>query len=195
MPTWKGNLWQLTRRYEEWLEENLQKELNDLSKKEHRHFFDTLNSTYVSISRSLNLFRNLLDKNIESILGVKLSPPDWDLEVPEPTQPDVAFTKVFDFHFDLLWFLIPMFIFRGVFQRHFLRQVPSIVEIHLSRLAYQWEVRINKSIEKIRDQALKYVRDELSTVDKLLSRSAGRSKGISHTIQELRDNLEKLGAG
>jgi hypothetical protein len=72
--------------------------------------------------------------------------------------------------------------------------VPSIVEIHLSRLAYQWEVRINKSIEKIRDQALRYVRDELSTVGKLLSRSAGRSKGISHTIQELRDSLEKLGA-
>jgi hypothetical protein len=148
----------------------------------------------VSISRSLNLFRNLLDKNIENILGIKLSSPDWDLEVPEPTQPDVAFTKVFDFHFDLLWFLIPMFIFRGVFQRHFLRQVPSIVEIHLSRLAYQWEVRINKSIEKIRDQALKYVRDELSTIDKLLSRSAGRSEGIHNTIQELQDNLKKLDA-
>jgi GTP-binding protein EngB required for normal cell division len=194
MPTWKGNLWRLTRRYEEWLEENLTKEINDLSKKEHRHFFDTLNSSYLSISRSLNLFRNLLDKNIESILGVQLAPPDWDLQVPEPTHPDVAFTKVFDFHFDLLWFLIPMFIFRGVFQRHFLRQVPSIAEIHLSRLAYQWEVKINKSIEKIRDQAVRYVRDELSTVDKLLSRSAGRSKGISHTIQELRDSLEKLGA-
>jgi GTP-binding protein EngB required for normal cell division len=195
MPIWQGNLWRLTRRYEEWLEENLQSDLNDLSQKEHRHFFDTLNSTYLSISRSLNLFRSLLDKNIESILGVKLSPPDWDLQVAEPTHPDVAFTKVFDFHFDLLWFFIPMFIFRGVFQRHFLRQVPSIVEIHLSRLAYQWEVRINKSIEKIRDQALRYVRDELSTVDKLLSRSASRSKGISHTIQELRDSLEKLGAG
>jgi GTP-binding protein EngB required for normal cell division len=194
MPTWKGNLWRLTRRYEEWLQENLQRDLRDLSQKEHRQFFDTLNTTHLSISRSLNLFRNLLEKNIEGILGVKLPPPDWDLQVAEPTHPDIAFTKIFDFHFDLLWFLIPMFIFRGVFQRHFLRQVPSIVEIHLSRLAYQWEVRINKSIEKIRDQALRYVRDELSTVDKLLSRSAGRSKGITNTIQELRDSLEKLGA-
>lgn len=193
MPTWKGNLWRLTRRFEEWLEENIPRELRDLSQKEHRHFFDTLNSAYLSISRSLNLFRNILDKNVEGILGVKLPPPDWNLKVSEPTQPDVAFTKVFDFHFDLLWFLIPMFIFRSLFQRHFLRQVPSIVEIHLSRLAYQWEVRINKSIEKIRDQALRYIRDELSTVDILLSRSAGRSRGISNTIQELRDNLEKLG--
>jgi GTP-binding protein EngB required for normal cell division len=192
MPTWKGNLWRLTRRYEEWLEANLQRDLRDLSQKEHRHFFDTLNSTYLSTSRSLNLFRNLLDKNVEDILGVRLSPPDWNLQVAEPTQPDIAFTKVFDFHFDLLWFLIPMFIFRGIFERHFLRQVPSIVEIHLSRLAYQWEVRINRSIEKIRDQALRYVRDELSTVDKLLSRSTGRSKGISDTIQQLRSSLDKL---
>ncbi len=64
MPAWKGNLWRLTRRYEEWLEENLTRELHQLSQKEHRHFFGTLNRAYMSVSRSLDLFRNLLDKNI-----------------------------------------------------------------------------------------------------------------------------------
>jgi GTP-binding protein EngB required for normal cell division len=194
MPTWKGNLWQLTRRYEEWLEENLTRELNQLSKEEHRHFFGTLNKTYLSTSRSLDLFRNLLDRNIETLLGIKLSPAEWDIRVPEPAHPDVAFTKVFDFHFDLLWFLIPMTVFRGVFERHFLKKVPGIARMHLSRLAYQWEVRINRTIEEIRDQALKYVQEELATIDALLSQAAGKSDEIRKTMGELRDRLQELGA-
>ncbi|MGD0232467.1 MAG: dynamin family protein [Syntrophorhabdales bacterium] len=192
MPTWKGSLWRLTRKYEEWLEENLTRELGELSRKEHRHFFGTLNKTYMSVSRSLDLFRNLLDKNIETVLGVKLTPAEWDTSVPEPTHPDVAFAKVFDFHFDLLWFLIPMFIFRGVFEKQFLKKVPGIAQMHLSRLAYQWEVRINKAIEEIRDQALKYVRDELATIDALLSRTAGQSGDIRKTINEVRGGLQDL---
>ena len=55
---------------------------NELSKAEHRHFFGTLNKTYMSVSRSLDLFRNLLDRNIETVLGVKLSPAEWDYKRP-----------------------------------------------------------------------------------------------------------------
>jgi GTP-binding protein EngB required for normal cell division len=194
MPAWKGNLWRLTRRYEEWLEENLTRELHQLSQKEHRHFFGTLNRAYISVSRSLDLFRNLLDKNIEAVLGVKLTPAEWDVSVPEPNHPDVAFTRVFDFHFDLLWFLIPMAVFRGVFERHFLKKVPGIAQMHLSRLAYQWEVRINGTIEEIRDQALKYVQEELATIDALLSQTAGKSDEIRRTMGEVGDELEELGA-
>jgi GTP-binding protein EngB required for normal cell division len=70
MPGWKGNLWHLTRKYEEWLEENLSVEIGELSRKEHRYFFVTLKS------RSLDLFRSILSQNIETVLGVKLSPPE-----------------------------------------------------------------------------------------------------------------------
>jgi GTP-binding protein EngB required for normal cell division len=192
MVTWKGGLWRLTRRYEEWLEENLTRELADLSRKEHPHFFGTLNRAYMSTHRSVDLFRNLLDRNIETVLGVKLSVPQWEMVVPEPSHPDVAFARVFDFHLDALWFLIPMFILRGVFEKHFLKKVPGIAEMHMSRLAYQWEVRINRTIEEIRDQALEYVQDELSTIDILLSQSAGRSEEIRNTIGELQDYLAKL---
>ena len=192
MPTWRGSLWRLTRRYEEWLEENLTVELGELSKGEHRHFFGTLNKTYLSVSRSLDLFRNLLDKNIETVLGLRLSPSEWDIGVPEPTHPDVGFAKVFDFHLDLLWFLIPMVLFRGVFEKHFLTGIPGVAQMHLSRLAYQWEIRINRTIEEIRDQALKYVQDELTTIDGLLSQTAGQSGESRKTINELRAGLQAL---
>jgi hypothetical protein len=192
MPTWKGNLWQLTRKYEEWLEENLSRELTQLSQKEHRHFFGTLNSAYMLVSRSLDLFRNLLEKNIENALGAKLPPAEWDISVPEPAHPDVASTKVFDFHFDLLWFVIPMTIFRGVFERRFFRKIPDIAQMHLSRLAYQWEIRINRTIEKIKEQALRYVREELATIDALLSRTAGQTDDIRAALRDLEGGLTTL---
>jgi GTP-binding protein EngB required for normal cell division len=195
MPAWKGSLWRLTRKYEEWLEDNLSRELNELSREEHRHFFGTLNKTYMSVSRSLDLFRNLLDRNIETVLGIKLSPAEWDVSVPEPGRPDVAFAKVFDFHLDALWFLIPMAIFRSAFERHFLNKMPGIAQMHLSRLAYQWEIRVNRAIEVIRDQAAKYVQDELATIDALLSRTAGQSEEIRRAIDDLRDRLQGLAAG
>ncbi|HUJ88658.1 MAG TPA: hypothetical protein VLX12_00575, partial [Syntrophorhabdales bacterium] len=194
MGGWKGNLWRLTRTYEQWLEENLTRELNELSKEEHRHFFGTLNRAYMSISRSLDLFRNMLDRNIEAVLGIKLSPAEWDISVSEPAHPDVAFAKVFDFHFDLLWFVIPMAIFRGVFEKHFSAKIPGVAQMHLSRLAYQWEVRINRTIEEIKDQALKYVQDELSTIEALLSRTAGQSDEIRTTMNELQQGLQELTA-
>ncbi len=176
MSTWKGNLWRLTRKYEEWLEENLLREMRELSQREHRHFFGTLNKTYTSVSRSLDLFRNLLDKNIETVLGTKLSPTEWDISVSEPSHPDIAFAKVFDIHLDLLWFLIPMFVFRRAFESHFLKQIPGIAQTHLSRLAYQWEVKINRTIEEIRDRALRYVRDELSILSRGRRDKARRSE-------------------
>ncbi|OPY72346.1 MAG: Bacterial dynamin-like protein [Syntrophorhabdus sp. PtaU1.Bin058] len=192
MPQWKGNLWRLTRRYEEWLMETMVTEMDHISRADYKNFFGTLKKAHSSISRSVELFRNLLDRNIEKVLGIKPSSVNWVIEVSEPSHPDVAFTKTFDFHFDLLWFLFPMFIFRGVFENHFLKQIPHVVEIHLSRLAYQWEVRINKTIDEIKERALEYVRNELDTIESLLTRASGRTDEIQTLINELKEEVEKL---
>jgi hypothetical protein len=54
-------------------------------------------------------------------------------------------------------------IFRGLFQKHFMRQIPREVQVNLARLASQWEDRINRAIEGMKKQALKYAHDELAT--------------------------------
>jgi hypothetical protein len=78
-----------------------------------------------------------------------------------------------------------MVIFRGVFERQFLKKIPGIAQMHLSRLAYQWEVRINRTIDEIRDQALTYVQEELSTIDALLSRTAGQTDDLRAALGDL----------
>jgi len=194
MPSWKGNLWRLTRQYEEWLMETMTTEMDHISRTEYKHFFGSLKKAHSSISRSIDLFRGLLDRNIEKALGMHLSNVDWVIDVSEPAHPDIAFTKTFDFHFDLLWFLFPMFIFRGVFEKHFFKQIPRIVEIHLSRLAYQWEVRINKTIDEIAEQGLKYVSDELSTIDAIVSKTVRDTENIRSMMLDLQKGVKTLGS-
>ncbi len=195
MPRWKGNLWRITRQYEEWLMENMVEEMDHISRADYKHFFGTLRKAHSSISRSVELFRTLLDKNIEKVLGIAPNSVNWIIEVSEPAHPDVQFTKTFDFHFDTLWFLFPMFIFRRVFEKHFLKQIARVTDVHLSRLAYQWEVRINRTIDEIKKQALEYVQNELSTIDALVSGKTGQTERIKDLIRALGENIaviEKL---
>jgi ribosome biogenesis GTPase A len=192
MATWKGNLWKLTRRYEEWLADTMTEEMKGISRKEHRHFYGTLKKAHISLMRSLETFRTLLGNNVERVLGVKLAETDWKIEVAEPEHPDIKTVRTFDYHFDLIWFLIPMVIFRVFFEKHFIKKIPYEVTANLSRLAARWEDRINRTIDDMRKQALKYVQDELSTIESLLSRSHGRSDEIREMIRILKDSSEKL---
>ena len=190
LPSWKGNIGKLTRRYEDWRREVLTEEIDHISKTEYKHFLGTLKKAHASLSRSLEVFRGLLNQNIEKVLGLRLAEADWNIEVAEPRQPDIKIGRTFDFHFSLVWFLIPMFIFRPLFERHYLNEVPNEVFVNLSRLAAQWEDRINKAIEGMKKQALKYVQDELATIEALLSRSKGQTEEIRRTIEELKKIIE-----
>jgi len=191
MPSWKGNIGKLTQRYEEWLKETLVEELDHISKTEYKHFLGTLKKAHANLSRSLGSFRGLLNQNIERVLGLRLAEADWKIEVAEPHQPDIRIGRTFSFHFGLIWFLIPMFIFRPLFERHYLNEVPNEVFVNLSRLAAQWEDRINKAIDGMKKQALKYVQDELATIESLLSRAHGQTDEIRRTIEELKEQLAR----
>lgn len=182
---WKGNLWKLSRNYETWVSETLSEEIRVISKDEHTHFFGTIKKAHASISRLLEAFCKFLGDNIENVLSVKMKEMDWKIEVIEPDHPDISFTKSFDIHLDLIWFLIPMFLFRKVFERHFISGVPKEVEINLSRLAYQWEKNVNNAIEEMRLQAINYIHEELTTIEALISGTKGQTEDIKKLIAQL----------
>jgi GTP-binding protein EngB required for normal cell division len=189
MREWDGNLWKLTRKYEDWVAETMTEEMRQVSRTEHRHFFGTLKKAHAGLARSLEAFRGILSGNVQKVLGIELAESEWDLEVAEPSQPDIKTPAGFDIHLDLIWFLIPMFIFRRLFERNFMSKLPREVETNLSRLAAQWEDGINRTIELMRKQAVRYVGDELATIDGLLSNAQGRTGEILAAINELRARL------
>lgn len=182
--SWQGNFWKLSRRYESWVSATLSIEMRELSKTEHINFLGTQKKAHASFSRSLEAFCKFLGDNIENVLGVKLAGVDWNIDVVEPDHPDIAFTKSFDVHLDLLWFLIPMFLLRRIFERHFIKGVPKEVEINWSRLAYQWEKSVNNAIDAMRIQAIGYIHEELATIEALLSRTQGQTDDIKRVITQ-----------
>jgi len=185
LPTWQGNLWQLTRLYEAWLKETLSRELHLISHAGREEFLANLRKAQGLFSRRLETFRTLLNQNVEKVLGIKLPDVDWRIEVKLPAAPDVWTIRTFDQHLDSLWFLIPLFIFRPLVEKHFLRQIPKAVTVNLSRLAAQWEVRVNRAIDTMMEQTLKYVHDEITALDTLLS-------SRSHSEEDLFPLKEKL---
>ena len=66
------------------------------------------------------------------------------------------------------------------------------MSVNLSRLAAQWEDRINKAIDGMKKQALKYVQDELTTIEYLLLKAHGQTEEIRQTIDELKGELGRL---
>ncbi|MCX7634175.1 MAG: dynamin family protein [Syntrophales bacterium] len=192
MPTWRGNLWQLTRAYEKWVAEIMAVEMQQISRREHKHFYGTLKKAHASLMRSLEAFRRLLADNLQRALGVSLGEMEWKIDVVEPEHPDVNIPRTFAYHLDLLWFVIPMFIFRRFFERNFLKKIPWEVEVNLSRLASQWEARINKAIDMMRQQAMSYVREEIATIEALLARTQGRTEEIRFLIDKLEKQMAAL---
>ena len=192
MAGWNYNLWQMTRTYEEWLSEKLAEEMRAISRTEHHHFYGTLKKAHAGLSRSLQAFRTLLNSNVEKALGIRLAEVEWKLSVEEPEQPDIKTVRVFDFHLDLIWFLIPMFIFKRLVEGDFIKKIHREVETNLARLAAQWEDRINRTIKELEKQAIRYVKDELATIEALLASSHGQAEEIQKTISELKVGLAQL---
>ena len=186
MEAWQGNLWQLTRRYEQWVADTMTDEMRRISKKEHRHFYGTLKKAHASLARSLEAFRMLLNGNVQKILGVSLAEAEWDIKIAEPEQPDIRTFRASNYNLDLIWFLIPMFLFRRAIEMRFVEKIPWEVETNINRLAAQWEERINAAIDGMHRQAVQYVKDETATIESLLSGARGRTEEIRQMIADLR---------
>jgi GTP-binding protein EngB required for normal cell division len=192
MKTWRGNLWQLTRRYEQWVADAMTEEMRRISRKEHRHFYGTLKKAHASLARSLEAFRMLLNGNVRKVLGVSLAEAEWDIKIAEPEQPDIRTFRASNYNLDLIWFLIPMFLFRRAFEKRFVEKIPWEVETNINRLAAQWEDRINAAIDGMHRQAVQYVRDETATIEALLSGARGRTGEIREMIAGLQAISERL---
>ena len=192
MKSWRGNLWQLTRRYEQWVADTMTEEMRNVSRKEHRHFYGTLKKAHAGLARSLEAFRVILNGNVQKVLGVSLAEAEWDIRIAEPEQPDIRTFRASNYNLDLIWFLIPMFLFRRAFEKRFLEKIPWEVETNINRLAAQWEDRINAAIDGMQKQAVQYVRDETATIESLLSSARGRTDEIRRMIAELQAISERL---
>jgi GTP-binding protein EngB required for normal cell division len=188
MPGWRGNLARESRAFEGWLSERMAEEMGSVSLQGEGHLAGFLFRAQASVSRSVRAFQDRLAKEIERALGIGFDGARFDARVEEPSHPDVRLSPTFDTHFELLWFLIPMPLFRPLVHRHFLRRIPWEAEKNLSRVAAQWADAVGTAIDGIAGDGARFLEQELATVERLVDASGepgARLKEIRRGLDEI----------
>jgi GTP-binding protein EngB required for normal cell division len=187
MAKWEGHLGRVTRKFEEWLGDAMMEEMGAISLNGEAHLSGFLFRARASVERTVRAFADRLAGEIERALGVRFEGARFDPRVEEPARPDVRLSPTFDTHFDLLWFLVPMGIFRPLVRRHFLRRIPWEVEKNLSRVAAQWADAVGASIDGLFRDATAYLEREVATISGLVGEAdaASRREEIRAALGEL----------
>ena len=153
------------------------------------HLTGFLFRAQASVERSVRAFVDRLAGEIERALGIRFEGARFDPQVEEPAHPDVRLSPTFDTHFELMWFLIPMWIFRPLVHRHFLRRIPWEVEKNLSRVAGQWADAMGASIDGLFRDATSFLEREVETIAGLVGEAEAGNRG-----EEIRAALAVLAA-
>jgi hypothetical protein len=193
---WRGNLWKTTETFEHWAQENLHARLGPVSSEQGDALTKQhLAAVQASFHRIVRAFQDRLAKGIEQALHISFTGATFEAAVKEPKRPDISIGRVFDTPIETLWFVIPMFIFRPLVNRHFLHLLPWEIEKNLHRLAAQWSTAIGKSVDDLADQAQRFIEDEMATVEGLIAKAQDQRPAIERALTTLDGLAGEIGEG
>ncbi len=167
--TWNGNLYQISRKYESWLKDNLQEQIKITVERYRPQMLDIVQDSAQRLSFFTETFTENIKKKILSSLGIEIKTIKWQAQLRPFHTPDISVYRAFDSNIDLLWFLFPMFIFKNTFGKQFLKQIPQEVEKNLYRTISLLTGIINHEIEQLAQQAIGYINQYIDTISKALS--------------------------
>jgi len=182
-----GSLSAAAQRFEEWLAGAVGREMAVLSNRHREEFVEPIRSVGRQLSQALQDFRNRLSERALAALGVTLRTSEMELPFREPASPDVRIGKIFDRNWELLSFLLPMGLIRGVVQQHFRRRTADAVFTNLSRLATQWDNVVNGSIAALEKEAIRRLDRFAATIDTLVASAAPEAQRIRADLQRIEE--------
>ena len=188
--TWRGNLSVVTRMFQKWLKCSLTDEMQRISPIEGVVLMESLNASESSFQRVVRAFQDRMAFNIKQALQISFDSAVFEINIEKPRKPDIRIDRIFDTPFDMIWFLIPMFIFRPLFIGYFVRSLPWEVEKNLHRTSVQWADAICNSIDEMARTSSEFIRDELNTIEGLVSNRDNQLYVIQKSLLEL-ESLEK----
>jgi hypothetical protein len=193
VPGWPGNLARQTQRYESWMAAKMAAELSPLSRNAVPLADELVGQAEGRFRRVVEAFRDRLGRNIHEAMGVTISPAAWEVKRPEVSVVPVAVSRAFMTSWELLWWLLPMWLVGGLFRRHILGRVSWEVEKNLYRLAADWAEALTSAVSGMESQAAAWVDAELATLRQLLAGSGpGRSSVFLEGLEQLEETV--LGA-
>jgi GTP-binding protein EngB required for normal cell division len=183
--TWRGNLPRQSSQYETWMAEHLTCELTPLSRAAIPQGADLLRQAEGRFRRVVEAFRDRLSRNIHEATSVTVSPVAWEVKWPQIAVVPVAVSRVFMTNWELLWWVLPMWLVGGLFRRHVLGLVYWEVEKNLYRLAGDWVGAVEAAVVDLRTQASTWVDAELATLDRLLGKQPAEATAFREAIRRL----------
>lgn len=168
MPGWKGSLATESSHFREWLQSALGAALTPFAAACLAQLEGSLAEGLVPAQRIGEAFVQRIGQLVHTATGLEL-----DLPVPQPNPTpieavDLAVSRVFDSHLELLSWTIPMVLVRPAVHHHFLRMVPWEVWKNLSRTAYRTAAAAHRSLEQSVDDYLHVLADILQTCQHLV---------------------------
>jgi GTP-binding protein EngB required for normal cell division len=191
-PTWHGNLAKQAERSEGWMKERLKVELTPLSQEASPLATDLIARAEDRLQRVVEAFRNRLSRSIQEATGLTVSPATWTVERPTVAAVPVAVGRTFMMSWEMLSWLLPMWMFGGMFRRHVIGRVPWEVEKNLTRLVGDWAESVNAAVTDLRRQAEVWVDTELSTLERLLTQHPLEASAFQAAIRLLEDSIQSL---
>jgi len=192
MPGWKGNIEKTSKDFRYWVETNFTVKLKPISDEYGPQLSERyLNMALESYSRVVRAFQDRLAQSIEKALHIQFAGTKFEVRIQEPKRPDVYIGNIFMTSWEIIWFLIPMRLFRPLVNHHFLHRLPWDVQINLTRLASQWTESLSVSIGDIAQQAKVFIQQEIDTVENLLKKAPDQGREIKKVISEL-EEIKKL---
>ena len=184
-PAWRGNLYRISRQYEKWLKQTLGQHIRKIVDQHHPQMQQILDSARKSLEFFTQTFTQKLSEKIRQSLGLDIKTLSWQAELPKLKSPDISVYRAFDSNIDLLWFLFPMLIFKNIFEQKFLRQIPMEVEKNLYRTVSILTGMINKQIENLAQQAIKYINQYIETISKALTIETEKIQQLTTDLQTI----------
>lgn len=166
-PLWTSSLATAVRQFDGWLSSTVSLEMAQLSARHGEEFIQPVRKVSRQLSETLQDFRNRLSERSLQALGVPLETSEMDFCVEDPKSPDIRAGKIFDRNWELLSFLLPMALIKGLVRRHFEGRVGDAVAMNLSRLASRWEEIVNASLSALEREAIQRLDSLIATVEKL----------------------------
>jgi GTP-binding protein EngB required for normal cell division len=193
-PAWSRSLGFALESFERWLNDSLTKELIEISARERAELVAPLDRLKHQIFRSLQNFRDRLSEQTYRAFGVPLRTSESEIVIEEPHTPDVYIGKIFDRNWELLSPITPMSLFRPLVRRHFIGDVPYMIEKNLSRLATQWDESIRAAMMQILNEANRRLDELIDTVERLISTSGDDVPKLRADIERVNSCLSGLSA-
>lgn len=182
---WRGNLAKTSAAYGHWVAEVLAQELGVVSPQGEEYLAEVATQAEAGMLRVVRAFQDRLSLNIERALQISFGGARFEVAQPQLSYPDVRVDWAFDVPLDLIWFLVPMPVFRGLIYRRLRGQLAWEVEKNLSRLAVDWADAVATMVTDLAEQARSFIEQGLATLDELIAHSPDKRARVEEALREL----------